>query len=119
MRSPEDSAAIDFAHLDQYTAGDTALESEILDLFLSTGRETLDAMEAGIRGEAWSRSAHKLKGSALAIGAWSLADRAAIAERMEDDEASRLAMLADLRRQLNDLGHVIRNRIGQSVANKR
>ena len=75
------AAAIDSQHLARQTQGDAALEREVLGLFADQcGALAADIAapgDPGRRGEA----AHKLKGAALAVGAWRLADLAAALER--------------------------------------
>ncbi|WP_170984595.1 Hpt domain-containing protein [Rhodoligotrophos defluvii] len=71
---------IDFEHLNQYTAGDKSLEAEVLRLFAETAAAAQAVLDTTSSAEEWRRAAHKLKGSALAIGAWQLADLAARAE---------------------------------------
>ncbi|WP_342642336.1 Hpt domain-containing protein [Rhodoligotrophos ferricapiens] len=65
---------IDFNHLQQYTAGDRHLEAEVLGLFVETARSALSTLKSTCSGEEWRMVAHKLKGSALAVGAWDLAE---------------------------------------------
>lgn len=66
---------LDLAMLHQITLGDTALERELLEMFLDTAIESLDGMKANMQkgGEQlWHRQAHILKGSSLNLGAVSL-----------------------------------------------
>jgi len=85
---------VDFDHLKRMTSGEAGLEREVLELFLKqTSRlvEALDALPA-----AAATLAHTLKGSARAIGAFGVADRAAaleVAARGGRDPAEELAAL--------------------------
>lgn len=88
--------AIDYDHLRQYTGGDQALEAEVLGLFLETGRGALAEMRGSLDGPGWKPAAHRLKGAALAVGAWSLAELARRAEEAELTTAERADLLSDL-----------------------
>jgi HPt (histidine-containing phosphotransfer) domain-containing protein len=71
--------ALDLAHLDRQTFGEAALKRDVLLMFLARSRALLKAMaEADVDERA--DLAHALKGSALAIGAFALADAAAAAQ---------------------------------------
>jgi HPt (histidine-containing phosphotransfer) domain-containing protein len=70
---PEDGP-IDLEHLGRMTLGDAKLERQVLALFLAQTSRLVDAF-AGATGDAGAL-AHTLKGSALAIGAFRLADAA-------------------------------------------
>lgn len=101
---------IDFEHLGQYTGGDVLLETEVLDLFLGTVRETLDAMRTGPEVQSWGQAAHKLRGSALAVGAWRLADMADQAERATPDGEAAARLLSDLSIHVGELEAFINTR---------
>ncbi|WP_075288946.1 Hpt domain-containing protein [Pararhizobium arenae] len=70
--------AIDLQHLSNQTMGDKALEIEVLQLF---ARQTRQLMK-GLSEKEGSRSeiAHRLKGAALGVGAFLVADAAAALE---------------------------------------
>jgi HPt (histidine-containing phosphotransfer) domain-containing protein len=74
------NAAIDFEHLARQTDGDQALASELLTLFAAQCLRQLQTIrghdDAGTRRDA----AHTLRGAAQAIGAWSVAEAAAVIE---------------------------------------
>jgi HPt (histidine-containing phosphotransfer) domain-containing protein len=76
--------AIDREALDAQTFGDKALASEILAMFLDQSPPLMQALGATV-GRARREVAHRLKGSALAIGAGELADRAAALEAAPND----------------------------------
>jgi HPt (histidine-containing phosphotransfer) domain-containing protein len=67
---------IDLVHLSRQTAGDRDLERELLAVFADQCVRQLqtirDAADPALRRDA----AHTLKGAALAIGAWGVADAA-------------------------------------------
>jgi HPt (histidine-containing phosphotransfer) domain-containing protein len=72
-----DEQPIDLQHLRQMTLGDSALEREALSIFLAqTARPIGDLM---ISAEP-TALAHRLEGSARAIGAFRVAERAATLE---------------------------------------
>lgn len=73
---------IDLAHLRRYTMGDSKLEHEILCLFADQLPITIGALKNAPSEKEWGIAAHTLKGSARAVGAWSLATIAESAERL-------------------------------------
>ena len=90
-----DDGPIDTGHLAQMTLGDTSLEREVLAMF--------SAQAAGLVGKLATLPsdalalAHTLKGSARAIGAFAVADAAAVLEvaiRNANDPHPALAELA-------------------------
>jgi HPt (histidine-containing phosphotransfer) domain-containing protein len=72
--APADGA-IDLAHLARMSLGDVALEREVLSLFAAQSASLIAAL-ATFPQDA-RELAHKLKGSARAIGAFAVADAAA------------------------------------------
>jgi HPt (histidine-containing phosphotransfer) domain-containing protein len=75
---------IDRAHLSRYTAGDIALEQEILDLFAGQLPSTVGALKLAVTDRDWHLFAHTLKGSSRAVGAWRLAELALEAEGLRE-----------------------------------
>ena len=77
------SRPVDLTHLATYTGGDSALNAEVLQLFLDQSvlllRQLQTALEARDQ-KAWHAVAHSLKGASRGIGAFALADAAADAE---------------------------------------
>ncbi|MDR3372581.1 MAG: Hpt domain-containing protein [Ancalomicrobiaceae bacterium] len=67
---------IDLVHLARQTHGNRDLEAEILALFLRQSPQQLARIAAAASPEALFEAAHQLKGSARAIGAWTVADSA-------------------------------------------
>ena len=91
---------IDLAHLDRYTAGDAALERELLDLFRDNAEAYLAQLATANDDEAWHRAAHTLKGAARGIGAGRIAELAQAAEGLtgaRGDAAGRARALKRLR----------------------
>ncbi len=99
------TAAIDFQHLDQYTLGDEGLQNELLNLF----SQQLEAQSAELLScadaESWRRAAHTLKGAARAVGAFHVADAAERLEALEFGEeaaySTGLRELAEKGREFN------------------
>jgi HPt (histidine-containing phosphotransfer) domain-containing protein len=89
---------IDFDHLQRMTLDDAAIEQEVLTMF-SAQSTTLMHMLAAMPADA-SALAHTIKGSARAIGAFSVADAAA---RLE----SAIASDFDTSAALGDLGEAV------------
>lgn len=73
---------VDLGHLRRYTMGDRELEQEILGLFADQLPITISALKNAPSEKEWGIAAHTLKGSARAVGAWSLATIAESAERL-------------------------------------
>jgi HPt (histidine-containing phosphotransfer) domain-containing protein len=72
---------IDLDHLRRVTLGDRSLEREILALFVRQAGSMLARMEEIAPSPRTAAAAHTLKGSALGIGAWSVARSADAVER--------------------------------------
>ncbi|MDB5460138.1 MAG: histidine phosphotransferase [Caulobacteraceae bacterium] len=91
--------SVDFGHLESYVAGDRAIVREVLDLFSDQARTVLPALSPTAAKDDWRHAAHSLKGSALGIGAFALAEACGAAEAARDEspEAKRavLARVAD------------------------
>lgn len=90
-------AIVDVAELDRQTFDDRAIRREVIALFREQLPTLLAALEGG-RGAARADTAHRLKGSALALGARPLAAAAGRLEAAPEDaealaEARRLADL--------------------------
>lgn len=74
------SRAIDLVHLARQTGGDEALEKELLALFAEQCQRQITIIHQ--LGDRMKRvdAAHTLKGAALAVGAWSVAEAATVVE---------------------------------------
>ena len=76
-------AAIDWRHLERQCLGDAALAQELLSLFATQARQlAVQLTEAALPAPALADLAHRLKGSALAVGANALAARASALETL-------------------------------------
>ena len=92
-------AVIDLVHLARMTLGEKSLEAEVLGLFDRQARLLLARMRNASPAAAGA-FAHTLRGSALGIGAWRVAEAAAAVERQAGEPATpdlgdALARLAD------------------------
>lgn len=76
--------SVDFHHLETYVAGDLGLAREVLGLFCDQARTVLTTLDPAASNTAWREAAHSLKGSALAIGAFALAEACSSAELARD-----------------------------------
>lgn len=74
------TGAVDFTHLERYTAGDSALAAEVLDLFRHQTELWLPLLTPDAPADGWRDAAHSLKGSALGVGAFQLAEACNTAE---------------------------------------
>lgn len=87
----------DRAHFDAMTAGDRALQLEVLGLF----RDTVSGVRAAFGDDArWRDAVHTLKGSARGIGLSALAEACEQAEI--GGEAERAAALARVEARLDE-----------------
>jgi HPt (histidine-containing phosphotransfer) domain-containing protein len=75
------TGAINFTHLDAYTAGDAALTAEVLALFEEQASLWMRLLTADAPADSWRDAAHTLKGAALGIGADALAAACSMAEQ--------------------------------------
>jgi HPt (histidine-containing phosphotransfer) domain-containing protein len=80
--------------------GDLSLEREVLEMFMLQASRIVDALE-GLPSDA-KALAHTLKGSARAIGAFGVADRAATLEAALDTGEQPTEALASLREAVTD-----------------
>jgi HPt (histidine-containing phosphotransfer) domain-containing protein len=87
---------LDKAYLARFTLGNTALEREVLDLFLQHVPCYADALRQASTAKAWHDAAHTLKGAARGVGAWRIARCAEMAERLRfDTDIDRRAFAID------------------------
>ncbi|WP_417450205.1 Hpt domain-containing protein [Kordiimonas sp.] len=104
---------LDPLHLSGFTGGDEDLEVEVLQIFQANAPGYLAVLESAGPGN-WKPAAHKLKGAARGIGAWSLAREAERAEHNASEAADaegREARLSQLRECLQQLNIAITARI--------
>ena len=75
------TGAVNFPHLESFAAGDQAVVDEVLELFREQASMWIRLLDPAAEG--WRDAAHSLKGSALGVGAFALADECEAAERAE------------------------------------
>jgi HPt (histidine-containing phosphotransfer) domain-containing protein len=83
---PSRARPVDLVHLSRQTMGDRAIETEVLAMFL---HQALTARESIATGGLKERKslAHALKGSALGVGAFAVAECASEIEKHPEDAA--------------------------------
>ena len=89
------TGAIDFAHLDTYTAGDADIAGEVLGLFEEQASLWMRLLTPDAPADSWRDAAHTLKGAALGIGAHDLAAACSEAEQTADTGVVGRAVLLD------------------------
>ena len=95
--SVQPARAIDFNHLDAYTAGDQDLIREVLRLFKGQVGQLVGGLHTAPDAKTWRETAHGIKGAARGIGAWSVAETAAEVEKSDfSNMTGRFAALARL-----------------------
>jgi HPt (histidine-containing phosphotransfer) domain-containing protein len=103
---------LDFGHLERMTLGEKALEREVLEMFVAQSSRLLEALAAP-PAEAGAL-AHTLKGSARAIGAFKVADRAAALEEAAGQGSDDAEALVALREAVAEARATIEERLGRS-----
>ena len=93
---PVDRPVLDGAHLERMTLGQRELEQEVLGLFLQQMTQVMNMLE-GLGADS-AVLAHTLKGAALGIGAFRVAEAAQAVE-----QAARARETDALRRAMEDL----------------
>lgn len=92
------TGAVDFQHLARFTGGDAGLTEEVLGLFREQVGLWLRVLDPAIEDQAWRDAAHTLKGAALGVGAFGLAEACGSAEvAAERSPAARDLALAEVR----------------------
>lgn len=90
---PSNSRPIDLVHLAIQTMGDKLLEIEVLQMFARQARQLMKELASG-NTAARAATAHRLKGAALAVGAFSVAEAAGAIEDAPDDAGNIAALSA-------------------------
>jgi HPt (histidine-containing phosphotransfer) domain-containing protein len=93
------TGAVDFRHLETFAAGDQVVVDEVLAIFREQAAMWLRLLDPASEG--WRDAAHTLKGSALGVGAFALADECEAAELAADDVATRTRLLESVRTELD------------------
>jgi HPt (histidine-containing phosphotransfer) domain-containing protein len=99
---------IDLAHLERQCGGQQQLKAEVLGLFLTDTAATMDSLEAEGDPAARRMLAHAIRGAALGIGAFEVAERA-----REMEEAGGVPAPAGLRRAMEEACAEIRRLLAQ------
>ncbi len=76
--------AVNFAHLESYAGGDEAVIDEVLEIFREQLQMWLRLLDPNGPAQSWRDAAHTLKGSALGVGAFDLAEACGAAELAQD-----------------------------------
>ena len=83
---PSNSRPIDLVHLASQTMGDKGLEIEVLQMFARQARRCIQELSSG-DAETIRATAHRLKGAALAVGAFRVTTAAEELEENYKDAA--------------------------------
>src|SRR5438552_13056621 len=100
LRQEETTPTVDLLHLRDQTLGRADLQEDVLKLFVRQARVQLELMRHEEAASKRQASAHLMRGSALAIGAFSLAEAAAAVEQSGADEAAMEALREAMGRAL-------------------
>ena len=93
------TGAVDFRHLERFAAGDQVVVDEVLAIFREQAAMWIRLLDPASEG--WRDAAHTLKGSALGIGAFALADECEAAELAGDDIGKRTRLVETVRTELD------------------
>lgn len=109
------TSAIDFEHLRTYTGGDTAVEQEILGVFIQQADIWVRMLQSSDDDKAWVDAAHSLKGSARGVGAWRVAEICEQAEQLADDSTleERDTAIDNLKTAIADTVYFIQQHLDQ------
>jgi HPt (histidine-containing phosphotransfer) domain-containing protein len=90
---------VDLVHLARQTFGNKDLETEVLLLFLRQSALMMQRLDGAADDKGWREAAHTVRGSALGIGAWKVAETARAVELLaterRSDEAKRALLALD------------------------
>jgi len=87
------TGAVDFAHLETYAAHDGDVIDEVLAIFREQAAIWVRLLDPAGPSAVWRDGAHTLKGAALGVGAFALADACAEAEQGADLAIGQRAVL--------------------------
>ncbi len=74
VRKQTDNHPIDLVHLSGYTIGDTKLQNEILQSFLTQSDDNFNTLKKTTSYEEWCNVLHTLKGTSRNVGAFHLSN---------------------------------------------
>lgn len=111
--NPGSRFPVDLVHLSRQTFGDHDLEREVLVLFERQSRMMLERLRNAATARSWAEAAHTLKGSALGIGAFGVAQAAETVECGQIDHLSSRAWddLARLEQAVEEANTFIADRL--------
>lgn len=81
------NSVIDYVHLRAQAADDLDVMREVLQLFMVHTEQVLEGLDAATDTKTWKELTHTLKGSARGVGAFAVAEAAALAESATLDKA--------------------------------
>jgi HPt (histidine-containing phosphotransfer) domain-containing protein len=95
------TGAVDFAYLETYAAGDAGVIEEVLAIFREQATMWSRLLDPSGDAQIWRDGAHTLKGAALGVGAFDLAEICDSAEQASGQgEIERTVLLERLRNAL-------------------
>lgn len=104
---PSEQSPIDLAHLEMFTEGDPEVEKELLALFFNEADSSMSKLEqsfANNDSDAWEKTAHRLKGASVNLGANPLSDACEAAEdNYAANQEDKDAMLINIKTKLEEL----------------
>lgn len=96
------TGAVDFDHLETYAAGDQQVVDEVLAIFREQAALWLRLLDSAEEGGGWRDAAHTIKGSAMGVGAFALAEACATAEQaVRADDVAREVLVERIRDALD------------------
>ncbi|RMF07808.1 MAG: Hpt domain-containing protein [Alphaproteobacteria bacterium] len=119
MGEPESLPSFDLDHFAKAVGGDRRLMTHFAAIFVANATRYVTQMHGAIgsekgRGGAWYGVAHKLKGSASAVGAHRLAALCATAEPLPPAGDARAQALSAIKDELDRLKHVMTDLMPQT-----
>lgn len=114
------TGAVDFSHLESFAAGEQGLVDEVLSMFREQADLWVRLLDPNGPDNSWRDAAHTLKGSALGVGAFSLARACDAAEAgYAADPGSKAVQLDHIRdaldAALSDIAAYAHERMLQSL----
>lgn len=98
---------IDLAHFEMFTDGDPEVEKELLDLFFNEADLSISELEQSLANndnDAWEKTAHRLKGASVNLGANPLSDACETAEdNYAANRGDKSTMLINIKTKLEEL----------------
>lgn len=89
MAKRDISGAVDFAYLERFAAGDSAVIEEVLEIFPEQAALWIRLLDPTGPADSWRDGAHTMKGAALGVGAFQLAEVCGEAEAQAEGPLGR------------------------------